>query len=142
MCIRDRIYKDKFAAWDFGEFDFIDPIDNLQDGERKRFPLRVNGELLSFDIGQTVDSQLIDMNALLIIYVNNVLQNPGTAYNFEGGTTFEFTTAPDIDDNISVFFYKGTASEDVTEIDVVETIKNGDIVQLQANNDTSNNTTL
>ena len=132
-----EIYKDKFAAWDFGEFDFIDPIDNLQDGERKRFPLRVNGELLSFDIGQTVDSQLIDMNALLIIYVNNVLQNPGTAYNFEGGTTFEFTTAPDSDDNISVFFYKGTASEDVTEIDVVETIKNGDIVQLQANNDTS-----
>ena len=47
---------------------------------RTRFPLRVNGELLSFDVGQTVDSQQIDMNALLIIYVNNVLQDPGVAY--------------------------------------------------------------
>ena len=132
-----EIYNDKFAAWDFGEFDFIDPIGNLQDGVRKRFPLRVNGELLSFDIGTGTDSQLIDMNALLIIYVNNVLQDPGVAYSFEGGTTFEFTTAPDANDEIAVFFYKGTAAEDVTEINVVETIKDGDVVQLQANDDTS-----
>ena len=132
-----EIYNDKFAAWDFGEFDFIDPISNLQDGVRKRFPLRVNGELLSFDIGTGTDSQLIDMNALLVIYVNNVLQDPGEAYSFEGGTTFEFSTAPDANDEISVFFYKGTAAEDVTEIDIVETIKDGDVVQLQANDDTS-----
>ena len=121
----------------FGEFDYIDPIENLQDGVRTRFPLRVNGELLSFDVGQTVDSQQIDMNALLIIYVNNVLQDPGVAYSFEGGTTFEFTTAPEANDDIAVFFYKGTASEDVAEVNVVETIKNGDVVKLQANDDTS-----
>jgi hypothetical protein len=132
-----EIYNDKFTSWDFGEFDYIDPIENLQDGVRTRFPLRVNGELLSFDIGQTVDSQQIDMNALLIIYVNNVLQDPGVAYSFEGGTTFEFTTAPEANDDIAVFFYKGTASEDVAEINVVETIKNGDVVKLQANDDTS-----
>ena len=132
-----EIYNDKFTSWDFGEFDFIDPIVNLQDGVRTRFPLRVNGELLSFDVGQTVDSQQIDMNALLIIYVNNVLQDPGEAYSFEGGTTFEFTTAPEENDDIAVFFYKGTASEDVAEINVVETIKNGDVVRLQANDDTS-----
>ena len=132
-----EIYNDKFTSWDFGEFDFIDPIENLQDGQRTRFPLRVNGELLSFDVGQTVDSQQIDMNALLIIYVNNVLQDPGEAYSFEGGTTFEFTTAPEENDEIAVFFYKGTASEDVAEVNVVETIKNGDVVRLQANDDTS-----
>ena len=97
----------------------------------------MNGELLSFDVGQTVDSQQIDMNALLIIYVNNVLQDPGEAYSFEGGTTFEFTTAPEENDDVAVFFYKGTASEDVAEINVVETIKNGDVVRLQANDDTS-----
>ena len=54
------------------------------------------------------------MNALLIIYVNNVLQDPGEAYSFDGGTTFEFTTAPEANDDIAVFFYKGTASEDVS----------------------------
>ena len=130
-------FTDKFSSWDFGEFDYIDPIGNLQDGVKTRFPLRVNGELLSFDVGQTVDSQQIDMNALLIIYVNNVLQDPGVAYSFEGGTTFEFTTAPEANDDIAVFFYKGTASEDVAEVNVVETIKNGDVVKLQANDDTS-----
>ena len=132
-----EIYNDKFTSWDFGEFDYIDPIGNLQDGVKTRFPLRVNGELLSFDVGQTVDSQQIDMNALLIIYVNNVLQDPGVAYSFEGGTTFEFTTAPEANDDIAVFFYKGTASEDVAEVNVIETIKDGDVVKLQANDDTS-----
>ena len=132
-----EIYNDKFTSWDFGEFDYIDPIGNLQDGVKTRFPLRVNGELLSFDVGQTVDSQQIDMNALLVIYVNNVLQDPGVAYSFEGGTTFEFTTAPEANDDIAVFFYKGTASEDVAEVNVIETIKNGDVVKLQANDDTS-----
>ena len=133
-----EIFNDKFSSWDFGEFDYIDPIVNLQDGVRKRFPLRVNGELLSFDIGGGTDSQLIDMNSLLIIYVNNVLQDPGEAYNFDGGTTFEFTTAPEANDEIAVFFYKGTASEDVSEVNVFETIKDGDVVKLRSNNDTSN----
>ena len=132
-----EIYNDKFSSWDFGEFDYIDPLDNLQDGERTRFPLRVNGELLSFDVGNNVDSQLINMSNLLAIYVNGVLQEPGEAYVFDGGTTFEFTTAPDTNDNISVFFYKGTSSEDVNVIDANETIKEGDVVQLQANDDVS-----
>ena len=33
-----KIYNDKFTSWIFGEFD-IDPIENLQDGVRTRFPL-------------------------------------------------------------------------------------------------------
>tara|TARA_B100000965_G_scaffold190967_1_gene159409 strand:+ start:8686 stop:21657 length:12972 start_codon:yes stop_codon:yes gene_type:complete len=130
-----EIFTDKFSAWDFGEFDFIDPINSLQNGVRTRFPLRLNQELLSFDIGASVDSQLIDMNSLLVIYVNGVLQEPGSSYTFEGGTTFNFTVAPEPDDNITIFFYKGTSAEDVSEIDAKETIKDGDLVQLQANAD-------
>ena len=132
-----EIYNDKFSSWEFGEFDYIDPITNLQDGVRTRFPLRVNGELLSFDIGEGSDSQLINMNNLLAIYVNNILQEPGEAYVFDGGTTFEFTTAPEANDNIAVFFYKGTAAEDISVVDAVPTLKTGDVVQLQANDDTS-----
>ena len=132
-----EIFKDKFSSWEFGEFDYIDPITNLQNGERTRFPLRVNSELLSFDVGEEADSQSIDMNNLLSIYVNNILQEPGEAYVFDGGTTFEFTTAPEANDNIAVFFYKGTSTEDINEVDALETIKTGDVVQLQANDDTS-----
>ena len=133
-----EIYNDKFSSWDFGEFEYVDPINNLQDGVRTRFPIRVNGELLSFDIGSNVDSQLIQMSNLLAIYVNGVLQEPDESYTFDGGTTFEFTTAPDINDDIAVFFYKGTSAEDVSEIDANESIKEGDVVIVQANNDVSN----
>ena len=82
-------------------------------------------------------SYWLNMNILLAIYINNILQEPGEAYVFDGGTTFEFTTAPEANDNIAVFFYKGTASEDVAVIDTVPTLKTGDVVQLQANDDTS-----
>ena len=92
---------------------------------------------MSFDIGTGTDSQLINMNNLLAIYVNNVLQEPEEAYVFDGGTTFEFTTAPESNDNIAIFFYKGTSAEDIAVVDTVATIKTGDVVQLQANDDTS-----
>ena len=65
------------------------------------------------------------MNASVNNICKQCTQDPGVAYSFEGGTTFEFTTAPEANDDIAVFFYKGTASEDVAEINVIETIKNG-----------------
>ncbi|MEC8551022.1 MAG: hypothetical protein VXY93_11045, partial [Pseudomonadota bacterium] len=34
-----EIFRDKFSAWQFGEIDFIDSIENLQDGTDVRFPL-------------------------------------------------------------------------------------------------------
>ena len=70
-----QIFSDKFSAWQFGELDFIDTIKNLQDGARKRFPLFFNGQLLSFEKDLTNNrSQLIDLNAVLLIFVNGVLQ--------------------------------------------------------------------
>jgi hypothetical protein len=127
-----EIFTDNFASWDFGEFDNIDNIKALQDGSRTRFPLRLNGQLLSFEIDNRVDeSSLIDMQDLLLIFVNGVLQEPGQAYTFDGGTTFEFTTAPEDNDDIDVFFYKGTAggsSPDTVVVDVPETLKKGDVI--------------
>ena len=82
-----QTFSDKFSSWQFGELDFIDSIGNLQDGARKRFPLFFNGQLLSFEKDLTNSrSQLIDLNAILLIFVNGVLQKPSEAYQFEGGT--------------------------------------------------------
>ena len=39
-------YSDTFGAWQFGQFDYIDSIKDLQNGSRKRFELRYDGELL------------------------------------------------------------------------------------------------
>jgi hypothetical protein len=128
-------FSDSFAAWQFGEFDFIDSVKNYQDGVRTRFPLFYNNELLSFE--SLEDSQVNLTNALLIV-INGVVQEPGVAYEFDGGTSFVFTTAPRPEDNVAIFFYKGTGGDDtelVTSIN--ETIKRGDTVQVLKNNSIS-----
>ena len=129
------VFTDSMTSWEFGEFDFIDPIDSLQDGFRTRFPLYYNANLLSFEINSNdPDSSLIDLNSLLLIFVNGVLQTPGESYNFEGGTSFSFITPPDPEDNISIFFYKGTSQSDSVTVSVKESIKVGDLLQVHKNN--------
>ena len=130
------IFTDRFASWQFGELDFIDPIKNLQDGFRTRFPLFYNAELLSFEKNdEDEDSSLIDLNNVLLIFVNGVIQDPIKNYRFEGGTSVIFTTAPKREDNVSIFFYRGARDVDSVLINVPETIKDGDTVQIFKNNE-------
>lgn len=129
-------FDDSFSAWQFGKVDYIDSIKNLQNGSRKTFPLYYNSQLLSFE---KIDSEEIEFNSLLIIFVNGILQQPGLAYEFNGGTSFTFTQAPDTDDNVSIFFYRGS-NDDSTIVDVNETIKSGDILQVFSSNSNLQNT--
>ena len=60
-----------------------------------------------------------------------MLQQPDVNYQFEGGTSISFTTAPSADDNISIYIYKGQDGVD----SVISTNQNplvevGDFVQL------------
>ena len=135
------VYTDSFASWQFGELDYIDSIKVYQDGVRTRFPLYYNSELLSFEIDENdPDSQLIDLDSVLIIFINGVLQEPGISYQFNGGTSFTFSVAPKPEDNISVFFYRGTRNEDTVQINITETVKVGDTVQIFSNNSNIQNT--
>ena len=128
-------FTDSFAAWQFGEFDYIDSIINYQDGVRTRFPLYYNNELLSFESQE--GSQVNLTNALLIV-INGVIQNPGVAYQFDGGTSFVFTTAPKPEDDVAIFFYKGTSGEDTELVtNINESLKRGDTVQVLKNNNIS-----
>jgi hypothetical protein len=134
------VFNDSFAAWQFGRVDYIDSIKNLQDGIRIRFPLYYNSQLLSFETNDSdLDSQLIDFNSLLIIFINGVLQKPGDSYNFNGGTTFSFTEAPKPEDDVAIFFYRGSDG-DSTIVNVNETIKIGDGVQVFSSNANLQNT--
>tara|TARA_R100001480_G_scaffold10362_1_gene18894 strand:+ start:4688 stop:17521 length:12834 start_codon:yes stop_codon:yes gene_type:complete len=125
------IFNDSFSSWQFGELDFIDSIQNLQNGSRKRFPLFFNGQLLSFekDVSNS-SSQLIDLNAVLLVFVNGVLQKPNESYTFDGGTTFDFEEAPKSEAKVDIFFYKGQDGIDVDIVDTQETIKIGDELKL------------
>ena len=127
-------YSDNFAAWEFGELDYIDSIQNLQDGSRTRFPLNYNSELLSFEPKK--DSPIEkNINNVLIIFVNGVLQKPIENYVFEGGTSFAFTRAPLPEEEIEIYFYKGVDGTDsVIFDDIIPTIETGDVVQVISNN--------
>ena len=130
-----EVFRDQYSSWNFGEFDFIDSVKELQNGQRTRFPLIYNASLLSFEVDENnPDSSLIDLDALLLIFVNGVVQDPGESYTFEGGTSFEFKVAPDADDIIDIFFYKGTTGVDTVQVSagssVSPTIKTGDVVQV------------
>jgi hypothetical protein len=125
-------FSDSFAAWQFGEFDYIDSIKNYQDGVRTRFPLFYNNDLLSFE---ALEGSQVNLSNALLIVINGVIQDPGVAYQFEGGTSFVFTTAPRQEDNVAIFFYKGTGGDDtVLNTSINETLKRGDTVQVLKNN--------
>ena len=126
------VFNDSFSAWQFGELNYIDSLKNYQDGARKRFPLYYNKSLLSIEAG--TDSE-IDLNSLLLIFINGVIQDPGVSYEFDGGTSFTFIDPPKIEDNISVFFYAGTKGVDSKQTSVTPSFKIGDTVQVIRNND-------
>jgi len=120
-------FSDRFASWSFGEMDYIDSVFGYQDGSRKRFPLYYNGELLSFELDPNNPlSSAIDLDSVLVIFVNGVLQTPGYSYQFTGGTSFLFSEAPKVNDKIDIFFYVGIDGVDVTQVETTETIKVGD----------------
>jgi len=127
-------FTDSFSAWQFGELDYIDSIASLQDGSRRRFPLYYNNQLLSFELDPTnSDSQSIDFDSLLVIFINGILQEPKYAYQFTGGTSFIFTVPPKVEDKIAIFFYRGSSSDSYSP-DVYETLKVGDELQIFNNN--------
>ena len=131
----EEIFTDSFACWQLGELDYIDSINTLQNGSRTRFPLFRNNELLSFEKDRTnPESDLIDFNSVLLIFINGVMQEPNVSYTFDGGTTFRFREAPKAEDNVAIFFYRGTRDVDSFTVNVNETVKAGDTLQLDKHN--------
>lgn len=120
-------YTDNFGAWQFGELDFIDSVKNYQDGVRIRFPLFYNGSILSFE--KPEESNIVLQNVLLI-FLNGVLQEPGEAYTFDGGSSFAFSVPPKTSDKIDIFFYRGTRGQDDIQVEnIIPTLERGDDVQ-------------
>ena len=127
-------YSDNFAAWEFGELDYIDSIKDLQNGNRRRFPLNYNGQLLGFEPeeGSPLEENI---NNILVIFINGVIQKPVTNFIFEGGTSVAFTKAPLPEDEIEIYFYKGVDGIDSNSVDNIRpTLKTGDNVQVISNN--------
>ena len=114
---------DKFSGWSIGELQVLDSIENLFDGSRLTFPLRVAGSLRSF---RSSKGSNINIQDNFLVFLNDVLQVPGSGYQFTGGSVITFTEAPKSGDTCKVIFYRGSGSIDVIERNILETVKLGD----------------
>lgn len=126
----DRVYQDKFSGWTVGNLQVIDSIEVLFDGKRKVFPILINGNQTTIRSkkGSIIDETSVQ--ASLLVFVNDILQVPGEGYIFRGGSTIQFTEAPKPKDKCRIIFYKGTGDLDTINVDILETIKEGDKVVL------------
>jgi hypothetical protein len=124
----DKIQSDNFAAWSVGRLQVIDPLDNLFDGNRKTFPILIDGNQTTI---RSKKGSNIDVQATLLVFINEVLQIPGKGYTFSGGSIIRFTEAPKEGDTSKLLFYRGTGDLDTQTVDILETIKVGDSVTLK-----------
>ena len=133
----DEVYRDTFNGFTIGELDVFDKLDDQFDGVKRRFPLTIAGNLFAIETAVGSD---INIAQCLIVTINDILQVPNAAYKFNGGSIIEFTEPPKVGDTSKIIFYKGTPGVDVVLVDILETVKIGDSLQLK--NDSGNGQTI
>jgi len=131
----DQVFSDFFSGWSVGYFQVIDKIDSLFNGVRRSFPIKIEGNQISI---RSLPGSSIDAGSTLLIFINDILQVPGSGYIFKGGSVIRFTEAPKEGDTCKIIFYKGTPEIDVIFNDVLQTIKTGDNVRLSSDIDQFN----
>ena len=124
----EKVISDEFTGWSLGVLETFDDVTNFIDGSRIDFPLLKAGVPIS--INKSKGSK-IELDQLLLVFVNGILQKPGGAYTFEGGSQITFTEPLKLEDTLSICFYKGSGDDlDVIDREVIETLKYGDEVTL------------
>ena len=124
----DEAAFDKFSGWSIGTLQVLDNVERFIDGARKDFPLTQAGSVVSIVAAKGSN---INVQDVLLVFVNNTLQVPGEGYTFTGGSTLNFTEAPKLGDIIEIVFYKGSGDTDVIFRNIIETVKKGDSLQLK-----------
>ena len=127
-------FQDKFAGWCFGQLLELDDFSSQFNGFRKSFLItRTLTTKEYYSIVAQEGSGIVLQNNLLI-FINDILQKPGNDYSFDGGTRITFREAPKSGSNFKIYFYTAS-TDDFVEVDVDETIKPGDKLTLQYQND-------
>ena len=123
----DDIDSDEFNGWSIGTLELLDDISGLFDGETVAFQTKKDDLAVTIRAGKGSN---INVQDLLLIFINDILQVPETGYTFTGGSLITFTEAPKKGDRCRIIFYKGTGGIDVTFKNIIETIKTGDEVTI------------
>ena len=123
-------YFDKFSGWSFGKLTKIDDFSNKFDGSKKQFLLKKVINVLPEPFSIESSSNIPDVQPNLIVFINNILQQPTKDYIFNGGTRITFTTAPALGSKVKILFYEGS-TEDAITTTPEQTIKVGDTIKLE-----------
>jgi hypothetical protein len=128
----EEVQTDKFSGFYPGQFIKFDDISNQFNGFRKRFTLRalIDGQSQTINLKTPIGSDL-DITNNIFIYLNDVLQLPGEAYEFKGSRVI-FTEAPKPNSLCTILYYRGS-SVDVEEIVPPSTLKIGDTIIIKEN---------
>lgn len=126
----DSVYNSKFSSWSIGDLQVIDNFDSLFDGNRKVFPIKIDGQARSI---RAKKGSTLDIQASLIVLFNDILQVPGDGYIFKGGSIIYFPESPKFGDRVSIIFYRGNQEVDVVDVNVLETVKVGDGLKIVSN---------
>jgi len=119
-------HDDEFAGWVFGKLQILDDFSDQFDGRRSVFQITKDNVPLSIE---KLDGSNIELEDVLLIFINDVLQKPGKAYVFDGGTRIRFTEPPRAGSSLQFLFYRGTDS-DITSAEDTPDVKEGDDVRL------------
>ena len=124
-----KVFTDEFTAWSLGTLQVLDNLDDLFDGSTVAFSLRDSGSLITI---RAAKGSNINVQDVLLVFINDTLQVPGEGYTFNGGSTITFTEAPKVGDKSKIIFYKGTGAVDVVFRDIIPPGKIGDTLQIES----------
>jgi len=120
---------DEFAGWVLGKLQVLDDFSSEFNGTKTTFTITENGVPLSIE---KTSGSPINLEDVLLIFINDVLQKPGDAYTFEGGTQIVFAEPPVAGSSLQILFYRGTDA-DIDTATALDTIKIGDGVTILKN---------
>ena len=123
----ESLDSDTFSGWTVGSLQVLDPLDTQFDGKTSQFSLSVAG--IKTSIEKSLGSSL-ELEQNLIVFINNILQVPGSAYQFSGGSKITFAEAPQVGDTSAIIFYRGTENVDINPVEIIKNIKEGDTLQI------------
>jgi hypothetical protein len=132
-------FSDKFTGWSIGQLQALDDLDSLFNGKRVVFPITYLGSLVSILASKGSNISVQDS---LLVFINDVLQVPGEAYYFPGGSSITFAEPPKSGDSSKIIFYKGSGSIDVVERNILETVKIGDELTIGYDSSSGQSSTL
>ena len=130
-------HQDKFSGRTFGHLLELDDFSKYFNGFRRTFLITRTVTVKEYySINEREDSGIVLANNLLI-FINDVLQQPVKDYKFTRGTKITFNEPPKKGSKLRIYVY--VASDiDFLGVDVDPTVKEGDTLKIQAGINTIN----